>query len=522
MWYSYTYYLNYNGYQEPLILSFSKCTLVNPLGEKSIKCKSFTCDSLKENSILKIVVIPWKVTKKSVFIAGNLKVFNYRIEDLTIHYPFFDDLQNEKSIAYFENNSLTKIDRSPYLINGSDLYSSLGKINGENISIQSKSDSLTLKSGLFKVFQAILINYPFYKQRHLDKDYILNRFNSFIKLNYTELKDSLKILVGLFEDPHFFILTGNNSEKMFPVEPVKIYPLNNDYVILAIFDTSLTKLISLGDHVLEINNIPIKYLIDSLSNQYRGTKESRILKATANLLRFKAGDKILIKLLHNLKDTMQVTINYKINNKIPPNFIPKHCRYIEKDNISYIKINVFDQSAFYCFINNSHRVNKTKRLIIDLRNNPGGDLNIASKIIAMFINEPLPVFNTMVPYYDMKETSVLYPDKISKIRTRIIILIDKGTVCAGEYFAYMLKKYCGAILIGDNSTAGSFSTRYHITFEDGFSIYTNAVYSTTFYPNEIIESLGIDPDIWVWKSKVEDFYPYKDKVLTTAYRYLLQ
>ena len=103
---------------------------------------------------------------------------------------------------------------------------------------------------------------------------------------------------------------------------------------------------------------------------------------------------------------------------------------------------------------NKEKILTTKNLIIDIRNNGGGNGGSVINLLSTFIKSPCTLYNSNLPQFDVsKESLVIYPDKHFRLDFKsIVILINSRTTCGSELFALAMKEHVGAIIVGDNNT----------------------------------------------------------------------
>jgi carboxyl-terminal processing protease len=150
-----------------------------------------------------------------------------------------------------------------------------------------------------------------------------------------------------------------------------------------------------------------------------------------------------------------------------------------------------------------------KRLVLDLRNNPGGSLFETKNILNYFIAKDLP---TMILKYPRLETTTFATEApiTDWSKYEIVILINHDTASAAEIIASVLSEYFpkNVALVGE-TTYGKGTVQELIPFEDNSLLkYTVAKW---FTPKKVsIDSVGIKPDKVVtfdeklWKSKKLD------------------
>jgi len=132
-------------------------------------------------------------------------------------------------------------------------------------------------------------------------------------------------------------------------------------------------------------------------------------------------------------------------------------------------------------------------LILDLRNNPGGLLDEATRVAGLFVPE-----KTIVKVKNVADTinyKSPYDSQIISLPT--VVLVNKKSASASEIVAAALKNYGKALIVGDNRTYGKGSVQ---TILDAFMhIDKGAVKITTklfFDPNNRpIQHVGVRSDV---------------------------
>ena len=158
------------------------------------------------------------------------------------------------------------------------------------------------------------------------------------------------------------------------------------------------------------------------------------------------------------------------------------------------------------------------KLIIDLRNNPGGFLDAAVEIASYF----LPQGDIIVKedYGSNREQDIYRSRGYNSVAkdVKIVILVDGGSASASEILAGALSEHKLATLIGEQ-TYGKGSVQELVPVTDDTSLKITVAKWLT--PNGISISLkGLAPDIKVSITK-EDIENKKDPQLDRAISYLL-
>jgi C-terminal processing protease CtpA/Prc len=474
-------------------------------------------------NISKIYLIIEPVNKHFNITFGELLIANFKETQHTFYHPFFDAICENNSLLKIKENSITFKPITPFLITPISIYGSAGSPNYYLIN----PDSLYDKINIFhSIINQIINNYPFYKEKNLNIEAIRDRINIIFnsKLNYPCIVDSISYILNTFGDPHLYIendLTLKRPKK--PTAPISIYEIADKLYISAVFDTALNKLINIEDEVVEIDNMSIQKRIDSISFICKGSYFLKRKKALERLLNTDNGDSIKIRFVNKFSDTLALYVKFKNNVEIPINFRPTPCEFkkVAKD-INYFYFDQFDNNSICRFFNSVASLDKTKSIIIDIRNNGGGNGGSVINLLSTFIKSPCTLYNSNLPQFDVsKESLVIYPDKHFRLDFKsIVILINSRTTCGSELFALAMKEHVGAIIVGDNNTGGAFANMHILTFPDNLKIHFNCLSKETFNNYGSIENIGIKPDVYVWNNRISDLYPYNDKVLKTAIKIL--
>lgn len=161
---------------------------------------------------------------------------------------------------------------------------------------------------------------------------------------------------------------------------------------------------------------------------------------------------------------------------------------------------------------------RTDKMIIDLRGNPGGFLEVAVDIASWF----LPAGKVIVTedYGDATKNNVhrsrgydVFNDEL-----KLVILLDKGSASASEILAGALREHGIATIIGETSFGkGSVQQVFDVTEDSSIKI-TVAHWLTP--EGNSISAGGVDPDIEV-PMTLEDREAGRDPQLDRAVEFLL-
>ncbi|MCL5011078.1 MAG: S41 family peptidase [Patescibacteria group bacterium] len=166
------------------------------------------------------------------------------------------------------------------------------------------------------------------------------------------------------------------------------------------------------------------------------------------------------------------------------------------DDIALIKIYQFNEILPGEFVKTSNEILRSgaKRIIIDLRNNPGGYLEVAQNIAGWFVKN-----NEVVVWQDMGENQARKPHYANGngafMGYPAVVLINEGSASAAEILAGCLRDLRGVQLIGEKSF-GKGSVQEQINLSDKSSLKITIAKWLTPKGN-LIDKEGLAPDIEV-------------------------
>ncbi len=227
-----------------------------------------------------------------------------------------------------------------------------------------------------------------------------------------------------------------------------------------------------GDIILEIDGKSVSgENIDDVSRKIRG----------------KEGSKVKLK-IQKKSDNSQVEIELT-RRIIKRETVSSH---IFDDSLGYIQITQFGLNTADEFISHFNKLADSgmNRLIIDLRNNPGGYMEMAVNIADCFIDEGEIVYTL-----DKQGNKREYNATKGMTKVKMAILTNGGTASASEIFVGAMKDYGLAKSVGEQ-TFGKGVTQIPFEFPDGSIMkITDSKYYT---PKGVcIDHEGISPDVKV-------------------------
>ncbi len=165
---------------------------------------------------------------------------------------------------------------------------------------------------------------------------------------------------------------------------------------------------------------------------------------------------------------------------------------IEDGTIGYIDISTFSTHTDEEMKKQLEDFDKKgiKKLIIDLRNNPGGDKDALVEALRMFCPKG-PVFN--IEYKNSKENETYYCYKDNSKKYKIVVLVNENSASASEAFAGTMKDTGVATIVGETTYGkGTVQTVNTLITGGGFKL-TVGNYTTA--KGNVVDGVGIVPDI---------------------------
>lgn len=165
------------------------------------------------------------------------------------------------------------------------------------------------------------------------------------------------------------------------------------------------------------------------------------------------------------------------------------------DDIAYIELTQFYDLSGRDFLSVAHEILESSAtdIILDLRNNPGGFLDVATQIAGLFIDKNETVVTEETANGTRREHKSPGPSILKNFQT--VVLINEGSASASEILAGALRDHNDATIIGKKSF-GKGSVQSLEELQGGTSLkLTVAKWITP--SGQYINGIGIQPDIEV-------------------------
>ena len=327
-----------------------------------------------------------------------------------------------------------------------------------------------------------------------------------IQSDYVDELESKKLIYGSLKgmlatlDPHSQFLDPDEYKELKTETQGKFGGLGIEIsikdglltVISPIEDTPAWKAgIKAGDHIVKIE--------DDLTRDIT-------LNDAVKKLRGKPGTDVKITVL---RDEEFKILEFTIKREIIHITDVKNVMIL-KDTIGYIRLAEFREDSAIQFHKALEQLKSegAQNLILDLRNNPGGLLNVAIDITEEFFPEGTLIVTTKARRVS-QNTETRSTNKDHVIDWPMVVLINEGSASGSEILAGALKDNKHAIILGTKSF-GKGSVQSVIPLPDGSGLRLTT--SKYFTPSGVsIHGIGIQPDIIVKANPPEEKKNEKDE-----------
>lgn len=293
----------------------------------------------------------------------------------------------------------------------------------------------------------------------------------------------LKGMVASLDDPYSVYLTSEEFDELIEDTSGKFFGIgvyinsSDGYitVVSPIRNTPAERagLLS-GDRILKVDGVEISGdNPDEASKLIKGEKGTKI---TLTILREEDGKPKTFD-LEVERDEINVTT-------VESSFI--------EDDIFYLSISQFNENTYNEFKNEIGKIKPTtKGMMLDLRSNPGGVLDVTTQVADELLPEGL-VYYTKTKSGQISDKGNSDPEFLD---LPIVTLINGGTASASEIVSGALRDYKRTILVGEKSFGkGVVQSINRFSSNDGIKL----TISEYFTPKGgVIQDKGIEPDVEV-------------------------
>jgi carboxyl-terminal processing protease len=326
---------------------------------------------------------------------------------------------------------------------------------------------------------------------------VFHEVSTLIQTDFVESTEEKKLYIGAIRgmisslgDPHTRFLDEDEFKQLqeetrgsFGGVGIEVTQTSDGQllVVTPIDDTPAMRAgIQPQDKIIEINGNP--------------TEKMNINEAV-KLMRGTVGSSVTIKIKRkNLKEPLTFTLNREL---IKIQFIKSE--FVEDKKIGYLRISQFMGKAEtlneYRSILKSFLEKGMQGLIIDLRSNPGGLLDLAIDLSDIFLSDGKEIVSVKGRGNKLEKIYTAQNFSFKILDLPLVILMNNGSASASEIFAGAMQDHSRGIVIGTQSFGkGSVQHIYPLSHKTGIALTIQKYYT----PNGTsIHKKGISPNIVV-------------------------
>jgi len=319
----------------------------------------------------------------------------------------------------------------------------------------------------------------------------------------TMIYGAISGMVNSLEDPYTIFLNPEDTktfvedvEGTFEGVGMEIGIRNSQLQVIAPLEGTPAQKAGLraGDKIMKVDDKPtVNMTVEEAVNIIRGPKGTEV---TLTIYRDEWGETKDIKIVRGVIE------------------IPSLKLEIKEDNIAHLHLYNFSAKAVSDFNQAAIEIlaSDTKKIILDLRNNPGGYLEVAQNIAGWFLEKGATV---AIEDFGGKKEEYIYEAEGNSLFLQypLVVLINEGSASGSEILAGALRDNRGIKLIGETSFGkGSVQELEYLTGGSSLKI-TIAKWLTP--TGSLIAGKGLEPDIKVELTE-EDYEQNRDPQLEKA------
>lgn len=418
--------------------------------------------------------------------------------------------------------------------------------------------------GLSKFWQEVNYNFVYFErvnQKEWDSTYTSLLSTVQKTANDYEYYKELQKFAALLKDGHTSVYLPDQIKEMVTMfGKYRLFLKNIDGKAIVEYNNAFTQaVIPVGTEILSVNGLSVQDYLKRNIYPYISSSTGYVLEDTGIRTLFQGlkGDKYHVKFKTPAGKIQEVDLVHEqaiepdINPAIPAGGLLNF--KWEADKIAYMALNSFSDAKINdLFQEKLSELYQAKALIIDLRNNGGGDSRIGRNILQYFANDTLlygsksrsrlniGTYRARGAFTNPKDTvgnetarrylltyqakayeSFDYAPYVVAIKNRIVVpivlLMGHNTASAAEDFLIYADKQKQMYKIGENSN-GSTGQPLIFTLPGGGEAWICTKQDTYADGREFV-GFGVQPDLIV-KPTLTDYMNKKDPALEAALKYL--
>jgi carboxyl-terminal processing protease len=403
-----------------------------------------------------------------------------------------------KNLYFFPFKNLSRAEAAELMYRAQIFRESLSEMNplsGAQIIGNSadwgKSEIDLINNPKFPIFISVWnkINQQYFDQEKIDQN----------KLVFGAVKgmvDTLDDPYSTFELPENASKLENSLEGTYEGIGTVLDTLEDNFIIIQVLKDSPAEKagIKAGDIITKVDDKDIT-----------GMPSEQVI----DLIKGPAGTKINLSVLRDGKTLQfsivreQLNLDSVVSEENKPQ-IPADLAYISIYQFTSTTADEFDT------VLKTQLANKPKGIILDLRDNPGGYLDAAYKVIGHFIPSGKTLMNIKIAGQTAEQLS---EGKGELEKMPLVVLVNSGSASAAEVLAGAIQDYKIGKLVGEK-TYGKGTVQEITTYSDGSLFKLSIAYWLTPLKRDI-NKIGLTPDVTVEFTK-DDLLNHKDPQLEKA------
>ncbi len=319
-----------------------------------------------------------------------------------------------------------------------------------------------------------------YVDESLTKEEIFNMaLNKYLEENPDAVLDILKAGFSKIDDYTEFYTPNDYQQYVDSINHTfygigVIIQKNSDYVeLVRVLKDGDAKAVGMeiGDKIIKVDGVDMKdKTVDEVQNAIVGE-----LGTTVSITVLRGDQELTFTLTR--KAVSAATVDYLMLD----------------DNIAYVSVLNFAQTTSQEFADVLEELDKNNvtRIILDLRDNPGGYLISAVEIANMIVPEGI-IVQTM---YRQSENNVTFYSDLKEAKYKFAVLVNENTASAAEILTGAMQDSGIATVIGE-TTYGKAVIQEMFTLRDGnaFKITTGRYLTRN---GREINHIGLEPDMYI-------------------------
>lgn len=505
-------------------LKEAKLILNNALGllsRKEIRLLSLQDESLMSRK--------WDVIRDLTVLAsleGNVDIAMQYVEELSTSPLGLGWVKKELVVT----NLLKDIEKFSQLVEVESAWENIYSTKGIKTDYKANLDTKEKVAGLALIWSEVKQGFVYFDQvPNLDWDQTFQDYLPRIleSKNTQEYYSTLTKFISLLNDSHTNVYYPKNLRKhVYSKPPIKTKLVENQVVITKVYSQELRKLLHVGDVILEIDNQDVFDYAQKNISPYQSSSTPQDLKVRTYTYALLSGDfNKNIKLKIN-RSGSTLNLEIKRSGYLDIKQDKENQFTLIEDDIGYLDIKSFKDKELVSMVK-AHipLLETTKGLIIDIRENSGGNSLYGEQLLSLLTSKPIKksrsfsrVNNsysrsrgiTKVEWSEIPIQSVNV-NKEYFYRKPMIILTSAETFSAAEDFLYAFKQMNVGYVLGD-ITAGSSGQPAYFNLPGGgmLRVCVKRDLSDVGWIGK-----GITPDVTV-KSSIKDIQENHDVALTSA------